>query len=155
MNTEFDDEQMALLNRIPAVRMVSRRRIYYTDAFREEFRRRSKAGESAKAIFESAGLGPRVIGLKRIERCAARWLQEDDEDESGLGAGDSGIACGHGLGADARQSQPMPPYPPYRPRVTSKYSVEAVLLAYRERIDRLEKRVEELERIALARTAAG
>ncbi|KAB8290944.1 HTH domain-containing protein [Bifidobacterium avesanii] len=110
MNNAFDEEQMMLLRRIPAVRMVSPSRIYYTNTFRNEFRRRVNAGESPRAVFEAAGLGPQIIGAKRIERCAERWMRGGDVPEdrpagarrNGRGAadcaiGDRGVA---GCGAD-------------------------------------------------------
>ena len=47
-------------------------------------------GDSPTALFRKAGLGPEVIGSKRIERCVARWrdrhritdLQADEVAES-------------------------------------------------------------------------
>lgn len=83
MTTVFDEEQMMLLRRIPAVKLVSPSRIYYTNTFRNEFRRRVRAGESPNAIFEAAGLGPQIIGKKRIARCAERWLQDETEPDAG------------------------------------------------------------------------
>lgn len=73
MKREFSPEQIELLQCLPAVRMVSPTRIYYTDAFRDEFLRRDRAGESPTEIFRSVGLDSRVVGSKRIERCVARW----------------------------------------------------------------------------------
>lgn len=37
--------------------------------------RRYNAGESPAAIFREAGLDPKIIGYKRVERCISRWKQ--------------------------------------------------------------------------------
>lgn len=94
MTTVFDEEQMMLLRRIPAVKLVSPSRIYYTNTFRNEFRRRVRAGESPNAIFEAAGLGPQIIGKKRIARCAERWLQDEADPDDGDGCDAHGMAAG-------------------------------------------------------------
>lgn len=47
-------------------------------------------GDSPTALFRKAGLGPEIIGSKRIKRCVARWrdrhritdLQADEVAES-------------------------------------------------------------------------
>lgn len=115
MTTVFDEEQMMLLRRIPAVKLVSPSRIYYTNTFRNEFRRRVRAGESPNAIFEAAGLGPQIIGKKRIARCAERWLQDETEP-------DAGDECDvHGVG----DGQPDPPRRPRGWQAASRRHVDA------------------------------
>lgn len=48
---------------------------------------RYNAGESPSAIFREAGLDPKLIGYKRVERCIARWKQQErDERRKGKGA---------------------------------------------------------------------
>ena len=48
---------------------------------------RYNAGESPSAIFREAGLAPKLIGYKRVERCIARWKQQErDERRKGKGA---------------------------------------------------------------------
>lgn len=68
----------ALLS-LDAVASVSETRITYSDAFREECMRRYAQGESPSAIFREAGLGPEVIGYKRIERCISRWRNKQPQ----------------------------------------------------------------------------
>lgn len=36
-------------------------------------------GGSPAAIFREAGLDPKIIGYKRVERCIARWKAENAE----------------------------------------------------------------------------
>ena len=40
---------------------------------------RNAEGGSPAAIFREAGLDPKIIGYKRVERCIARWKAEDAE----------------------------------------------------------------------------
>ena len=54
------------LSSLPAVKAVKSGRIMYAD----EFKRRV-----------AAGLGPELIGYKRIERCVARWRGLDPTDD--------------------------------------------------------------------------
>ena len=74
---ELDEDRRAYLRGLPAVERVSvterGARIIYAPWFIDECIRRYKAGEGPVAIFRSHGLGPDIIGRKRIERCIARW----------------------------------------------------------------------------------
>lgn len=70
---KFTAKERAYLMSLPAVAEVSAQRIRYTDQFRIECMVRYADGESPAAIFRGAGLDPRLIGYKRIERCIARW----------------------------------------------------------------------------------
>lgn len=127
MTSEFDDEQMQLLRRLPAVRAVTRTRIYYTREFRDEFLRRSAAGQSPTSIFRAFGLDPQVIGAKRIERCADRWRREAQRE----------TAQGDG---NTHPSSLMK-------AADVQYPLAGALLNYRERIARLEREVDELKRM--------
>ncbi|NMM97699.1 HTH domain-containing protein [Bifidobacterium olomucense] len=72
----FTDEERRYLRSLAAVSRVTETRITYTMAFREECMRRYWNGESSTKIFREAGLGPEIIGHKRIERCIARWRND-------------------------------------------------------------------------------
>lgn len=50
-------------------------KIYYTSEFREYAIARYESGDSPSAIFRDKGIGPEIIGYKRVERCIARWCQ--------------------------------------------------------------------------------
>ena len=70
----FTAGQRAYLSSLAAVDWVdARSRIHYADWFRVECMRRYRAGERPTALFREAGLDPRLIGRKRIERAFARW----------------------------------------------------------------------------------
>lgn len=69
----FTQSEIHYLKMLPAVRDVTSSRISYSDEFRESATRRYLAGESPVEIFREAGLDPRLIGYKRIERAFARW----------------------------------------------------------------------------------
>lgn len=74
MGVMFDEATRAYLLTLPAVEAVgSTGRISYAPAFRRQAARRLRAGVRPAVVFRAAGLGPEVIGRKRIERCAARW----------------------------------------------------------------------------------
>ncbi|EIJ25698.1 hypothetical protein [Bifidobacterium longum] len=78
--------------------------------------------ESPVRIFREAGLDPRIIGNKRIERCIARWKREPP---------DAGTTRPHAPAADAgREGRPAP---------------MSVVLAQTMRINALEERLRRLE----------
>ncbi|OZG61811.1 hypothetical protein BLEM_1348 [Bifidobacterium lemurum] len=69
----FSSRTRKALQSLDAVASVSETRITYSEDFRDECMRRYAQGESPTAIFREAGLDPKVIGYKRIERCISRW----------------------------------------------------------------------------------
>ncbi|QTB90695.1 hypothetical protein BSD967_10435 [Bifidobacterium saguini] len=73
MGGELDERTVDLLLSNCAVLDVRNGRIHYASWFRSEVIRRRMAGEGLVSIFRSQGLGPELIGYKRIERCWARW----------------------------------------------------------------------------------
>lgn len=83
---KFTAKERAYLASLPAVESVNTSRIRYSDRFRVEVMCRYNAGESPSAIFREAGLDPKLIGYKRVERCIARWKQQErDERRKGKG----------------------------------------------------------------------
>ena len=75
---KFTAKERAYLASLPAVESVSASHIRYADSFRIEVMCRYNAGESPAAIFREAGLDPKLIGYKRIERCIARFIRHHD-----------------------------------------------------------------------------
>lgn len=71
----FDPDRVAYLNDLPAVRSATSNRIEYSEQFQKDCMMRYAQGESPVKIFREAGLGPEIIGYKRIERCIARWKE--------------------------------------------------------------------------------
>ena len=78
---EFDDDEIDYLRSLPAVNSVGRNRIRYTGQFREYCMQRYRAGDSPTGIFRDVGLDPSLIGYKRIERCIARWKQQEERNK--------------------------------------------------------------------------
>ena len=94
----------------------------HTDSFKREAVTRYRRGESPVRIFREAGLDPRIIGNKRIERCIARWKREPP---------DAGTTRPHAPAPDAgREGRPAP---------------MSVVLAQTMRINALEERLRRLE----------
>ncbi|WP_150383686.1 hypothetical protein [Bifidobacterium rousetti] len=88
----FTQEQIAYLESLPAVEHASATRITYAEDFCRICLERYRHGASPTAMFREAGLDPKLVGYKRIERCFARWkLQADSAagDGSGTGSGAS------------------------------------------------------------------
>lgn len=78
---KFTAKERAYLASLPAVKSVSPSHIRYTDRFKVEVMCRYNAGESPSAIFREAGLDPKLIGYKRVERCIARWKQQEEQNK--------------------------------------------------------------------------
>ena len=77
---KLDRETVNYLRALPEiVRRVQGGRIYYTNSFRTQATARYAMGDRPVDIFRDNGIGPEVIGYKRIERCIARWRENPDE----------------------------------------------------------------------------
>lgn len=76
----FDKERVLASDAVARLGGADGERIYYTPQFQEEFRRRRAAGEKIVDIFRSHGIGPEVIGRKRIERAASRWKTDREQE---------------------------------------------------------------------------
>ena len=74
----FTARERAYLSSLDAVESIDgSSRVHYADWFRDECMRRYRAGEKPTALFREAGLDPKLIGYKRIERAFARWRYMD------------------------------------------------------------------------------
>ena len=107
---KFTAKERAYLASLPAVESVSASHIRYADSFRIEVMCRYNAGESPAAIFREAGLDPKLIGYKRIERCIARWKKQGERDRRGgerANRDDLRIIRHHDLMGDDAQSSEM------------------------------------------------
>ena len=93
----FSVEQMVYLRSLPVVVRVTRSRITYEAWFKRLCVRRYRQGVSPSVMFREAGLDPRIIGGKRVERCMARWRAEyqdidlDGDEPVADGVGDGGV----------------------------------------------------------------
>lgn len=77
-STAFSAETRRYLETLPAVARVTDSRIYYTTEFRTHAMERYAGGDSPSRIFADAGMSPKLIGYKRIERAFARWREASD-----------------------------------------------------------------------------
>lgn len=76
MPRELSEEALKVLHESPAVKNVTESgRIYYTTEFRDHFLKEYAKCRKPTKIFRDVGLTPELIGRKRIERSAARWLE--------------------------------------------------------------------------------
>ena len=129
----FTAGQRAYLQSLAAVDAVDgRSRIYYADWFRVGCMRRYRAGEKPVDLFREAGLDPKLIGYKRIERAFARWRRVDHtatSDTKPAPTPDSASA-----------SRPKPAAPASDPR-------DRLIAAQALRIQRLEEEILELKRV--------
>lgn len=73
---KLDEETVAYLCGLPAVSAATVNRITYEQWFGQDAVRRWMGGERPCDIFARAGMPPRLIGHKRVERCMARWRDE-------------------------------------------------------------------------------
>lgn len=76
----FTKEQIDQLNLNPNVKRVSDKSITYTDEFKRAFIEAYLQGEIPRVIFEKAGFDIEVIGVKRYEQSAGRWIRAYRKD---------------------------------------------------------------------------
>ncbi len=79
----FDEEERRVLTALDAVDSCSAKRIVWNRAFIELAKGELAMGTSPTVIFRRAGVGPEVIGHKRIERCVARWRGQMEKERTG------------------------------------------------------------------------
>ena len=77
----FTAKTRKYLGSLDAVESVTQYRICYSKEFRDDCMRRYAEGGSPAAIFREAGLDPKIIGYKRVERCIARWKQQEERNK--------------------------------------------------------------------------
>ena len=75
MEHELSERTREYLERMPAVEKAGKTRITYA-----EWR-----GERPSAIFRAYGIGPEIIGHKRVERCMHRWKNSGQAVDVGDG----------------------------------------------------------------------
>ena len=123
----FTEKDIQVLNANPNILRVSEKSITYTDEFKRYFMEEYLKGEKTpRIIFEEAGFIIEMIGIKRCEQSAARWLRSYNKD---------GIV---GL-RDTRMSNLG------RPRI-KKLSQEQIIMRQEAKIKLLESQVELLKK---------
>ena len=82
MPRELSEEALKVLHESPAVKNVTESGcIYHTTEFRDHFLKEYAKCRKPTKIFRDVGLTPELIGRKRIERSAARWLERTKKQE--------------------------------------------------------------------------
>ena len=72
----FTEKDIKVLNANPNVLRVSKKSITYTDEFKRHFIEEYLKGEKLpRILFEDANFIIEMIGIKRCEQSAARWLR--------------------------------------------------------------------------------
>lgn len=72
----FNDKQIKFLAKNPNVLRVSDKAITYSEEFKNKFIEENSKGILPRKIFEDNDFDIEIIGLKRIEQCAARWRKK-------------------------------------------------------------------------------
>ena len=85
-NLEFTKDEMTRLSRLAAVDGCTEKRITWNPDFAAWAMRQIKRGRRPSEVFRAAGVGPEVIGSKRVERCCARWRKREAEENKGEAA---------------------------------------------------------------------
>lgn len=76
----FSKEAIEELNRNPYVKRVSEKSITYSDEFKRMLIEKYLRGNTPRTIFIEAGFDVEVIGIKRYEQAAARWIRSYNKD---------------------------------------------------------------------------
>ena len=76
----FDKRAIELLKQNPYVVRVSEKSITYSDEFKRFFIDEYLKGKLPRTIFEEAGFDIKILGVKRYEQAAARWLKAYNRD---------------------------------------------------------------------------
>lgn len=71
----FSKENIELLKQNPYVAKVSEKSITYSDEFKRLFIDEYLKGKTPRIIFEEAGFDISILGVRRYEQAAARWLR--------------------------------------------------------------------------------
>lgn len=125
----------------PAVLKVDGTRIRYTGQFRAHLLRELLEGHGPTDIFRKAGLPPELIGRKRIEHCANRTRKSSRvmallERVGDTWSNDAPEDADPALGDDRSERTPAWADDPWR-----------MLVSMSHRINYLDERVQELERL--------
>ena len=80
-NKPFNKTERQYLCALPAVDSCTESRINWNREFIGTVQSEIEAGAHPTEIFRKAGVGPEIIGRKRIERCVARWREKAKKEK--------------------------------------------------------------------------
>lgn len=76
----FDEKTIELLRTNPYIAKVSEKSITYSDEFKRLFIEEYLKGKTPKVIFTEFGFDIEILGVKRYEQAAARWIRSYRKD---------------------------------------------------------------------------
>ncbi|WFD10154.1 IS3 family transposase [Tepidibacter hydrothermalis] len=76
----FSKDNIERLNKNPYVKRVSEKSITYSDEFKIMFIEEYLRGSTPRTIFIDAGFDVEILGVKRYEQAAARWIKAYKKD---------------------------------------------------------------------------
>lgn len=76
----FDEKTIELLRANPYIAKVSEKSITYSDEFKRLFIEEYLKGKTPKVIFTEFGFDIEILGVKRYEQAAARWIRSYRKD---------------------------------------------------------------------------
>lgn len=147
---KFTAREREYLLSLPAVRAVRENRIFYSREFKQDCMRRYREGESPSRIFREAGLPPELVGNKRIERCMARWREEERRRRSmSPPSDDYSTARVYGTRGNSTGRTPSAEMLDYGGMILRRYenrvrALEQKIDEAAERMNRLEERLRQL-----------
>lgn len=71
----FDEKTIQLLRTNPYIAKVSEKSITYSNEFKQLFIEEYLKGKTPKVIFTEFGFDVEILGVKRYEQAAARWIK--------------------------------------------------------------------------------
>ncbi len=76
----FSEKDIEILSKNPNVLRISDKSITYSDEFKRHFVEEYLQGKLPRVIFEESGFDVDIIGCKRYEQAAARWIRSYNKD---------------------------------------------------------------------------
>lgn len=76
----FDETTIELLKKNPYITKISEKSITYSDEFKRLFIEEYLKGKTPKVIFSEFGFDVEILGVKRYEQAAARWIRAYRKD---------------------------------------------------------------------------
>lgn len=76
----FTEKDIKILSKNPNILRVSSKSIAYSDEFKRHFIEEYLQGKLPRTIFEESGFDVDMIGVKRVEQSAFRWMKAYNKD---------------------------------------------------------------------------
>ena len=76
----FSTDDIKILSQNPNILRISDRAITYSDKFKRHFIEEYLTGKLPRVIFQESGFDIDIIGQKRVEQSAFRWMKSYNKD---------------------------------------------------------------------------